>query len=474
MLTLPLGPKTHTHQFPWVTLAILVVTVLSSALSFRDLDRLEDLFLENESGRTLLRAQLAVVAAGCEPWGFSSAACLELKQVPADQPDLLRVRLSKAISGLKRREIRRLTPLLTRPESLRRQIRDHGGVPPETVLEFETADAKATDFRGSALRERGFLSRDSVSLGSLARAQATHGGWMHLIGNMAFLLFFAIALEQRLGRIAVLGLYILTGTFGLAVSAWGIPPGVPIVGASANVFGVAGAFAWLFRRESIRVWVSLFFVHNRTVELPSWMFFAAFVLTSEFAGLLSAGTNVAHDAHLAAFALGFGAAWIAGRLERLPEGFLYPSHAREFAAARIERDPRRRYKALYRLVQQGALGKAVRDRLFETVLEQQEPATLGHYLREVLPVDFKLRLAEGDLGWFRALRPDWDLRPVIRGADPQALTRTADALVHQREYAAGLRLYGLYLHLFPRSSRAAGIRETIRNLEDLMKGGRVA
>jgi len=91
-----------------------------------------------------------------------------------------------------------------------------------------------------------------------------HGGIFHLLGNMWFLWIFGPAVEDRLGAGKFLGVYFATGLVGdlsqalLDVAFLGEPQ--PVIGASACIMGLAGAywFAFPFSKVCVFYWIWLF------------------------------------------------------------------------------------------------------------------------------------------------------------------------------------------------------------------------
>jgi membrane associated rhomboid family serine protease len=81
-----------------------------------------------------------------------------------------------------------------------------------------------------------------------------HAGWAHLFFNMVFLWVFADNIEDAFGHFGFLLFYVLCGIAGAAVHALVYPQSpVPLIGASAAVSGVLGAYILLFPRA--RMWV---------------------------------------------------------------------------------------------------------------------------------------------------------------------------------------------------------------------------
>jgi membrane associated rhomboid family serine protease len=122
-----------------------------------------------------------------------------------------------------------------------------------------------------------------------------HGGALHLAFNMIALFFFGPRLEMRLGGERFLGLYVVSGLAGAALSV--VTPFATIIGASAAVFGILFAFSRYYPRERIYIW-GVLPVESRILVL----FLAGF---SIWAGLTGSGGNVAHFAHLGGFVGGW-------------------------------------------------------------------------------------------------------------------------------------------------------------------------
>ncbi|MDX2118662.1 MAG: rhomboid family intramembrane serine protease [Planctomycetota bacterium] len=132
-----------------------------------------------------------------------------------------------------------------------------------------------------------------------------HGGSWHLIGNMLALWVFGASVEDRLGRIGYLALY-LTGLVAAGL-AHIFTDRAPAIGASGAVAAVSGAFFVLFPRTRVRVFMVFFMIG--IVEIPAMWFIGAAV----FLDLISqqfGGDDVAHAAHLGGYALGMSVAAI--------------------------------------------------------------------------------------------------------------------------------------------------------------------
>ena len=98
-----------------------------------------------------------------------------------------------------------------------------------------------------------------------------HGSWPHIVGNCLFLWVFGNNIEDSMGRLRFLAFYLLCGLAGAAAQVAVDPTSpVPVVGASAAISGVMGAYLVLYPR----VWVNMLFIFIiiiRIIPLPAWV-----------------------------------------------------------------------------------------------------------------------------------------------------------------------------------------------------------
>ena len=132
-----------------------------------------------------------------------------------------------------------------------------------------------------------------------------HAGPAHVIGNMAFLVLFGMNVERRLGAVATLVLYFLSGFAALALFvAFNRSFTGPLVGASGAVSGIVGMYLFLFRKRTVEVlWTAV--VTGGLVRVPATVV-ATFWIGLELlqAVLLNDKVLVAHWAHVGGFAGG--------------------------------------------------------------------------------------------------------------------------------------------------------------------------
>ncbi|MGP4047767.1 rhomboid family intramembrane serine protease [Streptomyces sp. 2A115] len=146
---------------------------------------------------------------------------------------------------------------------------------------------------------------------SVLTAMFLHGSWLHLLGNMLFLLIFGNNIEDRLGHLRYVLFYVACGyaaAYGFALV--NADSGDPLIGASGAIAGVLGGYLVLYPKA--RVWVLVPFLIFLPLRLPAWTVLGSwFVLQAVYssgAGVSEAGT-VAYVAHVVGFLAGMVLAW---------------------------------------------------------------------------------------------------------------------------------------------------------------------
>jgi len=144
-------------------------------------------------------------------------------------------------------------------------------------------------------------------------AMFMHGSWDHILGNMLFLGVFGKNVEDALGRVRYLGLYVVGGFVATATqTAMTLLAGnaadarVPNLGASGAIAAVLGAYLVLFPGRRIFGLLGIF-----PVRISAYFFLGFWFLYQLFEanfGLLNAralGGGTAFFAHVGGFVFGY-------------------------------------------------------------------------------------------------------------------------------------------------------------------------
>ncbi len=149
------------------------------------------------------------------------------------------------------------------------------------------------------------ISNPTAGFITLFTSMFLHAGWLHLGGNMLYLLIFGDNVEDRFGHFKFLVFYILCGlAAGLAQYAVSMSSENPTLGASGAIAGVLAAYLVLFPGRKVRVLLAAWIVN-----LPALLVIGVWIVIQLVSGLgtLSNATTsggVAYMAHIGGFAAG--------------------------------------------------------------------------------------------------------------------------------------------------------------------------
>ena len=167
----------------------------------------------------------------------------------------------------------------------------------------------------SQLLDQAFGSWWNSTAASIVTALVVHASWLHLLGNLAYLWVFGIKVEQALGALAMLLIFMLGGMLANVIVALRLPQlETPIIGASGAVSAVVGAYLGLFPRRRIGLFLPLG-VYLQFARVPALLVIGSwFTLQLLYTAFGPINAAVAWWTHLAGFALGLSFALIARAL----------------------------------------------------------------------------------------------------------------------------------------------------------------
>jgi membrane associated rhomboid family serine protease len=139
----------------------------------------------------------------------------------------------------------------------------------------------------------------------LLSALFIHADWLHLLGNMLFLVIFGLPAERALGSRRFLALFLIGGAFANLIGAWSLAGQLrPIIGCSGAVSAMLGAYLALFPRARLGLVLPLG-LYFQFIHVPAALLIGMWVLLQLlFTWAGPAFGTVVWWAHLAGF--GFG------------------------------------------------------------------------------------------------------------------------------------------------------------------------
>jgi membrane associated rhomboid family serine protease len=177
------------------------------------------------------------------------------------------------------------------------------------VLNVAAFAGQLVDGSSHLVQEFGFIPADGLAdAPRVFGSMFLHGGFLHLIGNLIYLWIFGNNVEDVLGPVRYLGLYLLSGVAGHAAHlATNVGSMVPTIGASGAISGLLAAYLIRFPRAKVQS-LLLLFVFLRWVRLPAaivigyWLVLQVINGAADLGG--GPGGGVAWFEHLGGFAAG--------------------------------------------------------------------------------------------------------------------------------------------------------------------------
>ena len=153
-----------------------------------------------------------------------------------------------------------------------------------------------------------------------------HGGWMHFIGNMAFLWVFGDNVEDAMSRWRFALFYALCGLAAAgAQAAIDLDARIPMIGASGGIAGLLGAYLLLYPRARVLTLIPLgpLFFWKRLPAMLLLMIWFGLQFVQEWLQPAGGG-GVAHAAHIGGFVAGMA---LIGLFKRGDVRFFAPAAA---------------------------------------------------------------------------------------------------------------------------------------------------
>ncbi len=145
-------------------------------------------------------------------------------------------------------------------------------------------------------------------------AMYVHAGALHVLMNMLILTLMGVPFEDRIGTGRWTTIYLVSGIIGGVVDAgFAAAAGTSHIGigASGAIFGIMGAFAYLYPRDEIPMILGFIFLQ----KVPVMWAVLVMVLIETFY-LFGVNDNIGHIVHVASFIAGIAIAVPLGRMSK--------------------------------------------------------------------------------------------------------------------------------------------------------------
>lgn len=154
------------------------------------------------------------------------------------------------------------------------------------------------------------LKPKSPDLVSLITYQFLHGGLLHLLGNMFFLVIFGFSAEAAIGHFRFLLFYLIAGVAGgVLYSAVNASGSTALVGASGAISGVMAMYLGVFRLRKIEFFY-WFYIFVGFIRAPALAVLPLYLANELYNFYTQPDSSVAFMAHTGGFLAGAVLIWI--------------------------------------------------------------------------------------------------------------------------------------------------------------------
>jgi len=266
-----------------------------------------------------------------------------------------------------------------------------------------------------------------------------HADAWHIAGNMLFLWVFGASVEDRLGRLGYLLLYI-SGAVGAGAAHVALVKST-VIGASGAIAAVSGAFLVFFPRTNIRTFV--FFIRVGVFDIPA-AWFIAFAIVRDFLFMGDHSDSVARYAHLGGYGVGIVTALtLLGFKVVAPEPYDAISL---FRHGQRRRQIREAVQESHRRIQKKTA--AAESTIVDTVAED----------RAAVATRLNAHDFEGAMKAYAVLLERHAKTPGAACLSRRQQLEVSNAFFNAREYATAMAAYERFLDTYPRDPEIAHVK----------------
>jgi membrane associated rhomboid family serine protease len=162
---------------------------------------------------------------------------------------------------------------------------------------------------------RGVLNYPSENIYMLFTSMFMHANFIHLLGNMYFLWIFGDNIEDMVGMVKYILIYLSCGVVaGLAHAFLTGHPEIPVLGASGAVSGIMGGYLLLYPNTRIKLFTMfsrasllcpMYYLRPITLNLPIWFYLGVWFFGLQMLNVSLGVPGVAWFAHIGGFVFGY-------------------------------------------------------------------------------------------------------------------------------------------------------------------------
>jgi membrane associated rhomboid family serine protease len=338
MFLLPIGLGNSLHRFPWTSLAIVIlcsfITVDNLATQNPELQEIQSqshkrevelwpdyIFLVKQQSAKIenlrelgshIDLDLEVLNKYRPYTSFHDSSMDLLKNIASENEIEMTFQLQLSISKM-------LQSLdIQSPEKFPEELKKT-----EEYKRIKAVRAHNMAAQKNLYNKLNYLSFHNFHLKSIFTSVFSHLSWVHLFFNCIIILFIGSLLEQKIGHLRLMGLFLFGGSIPLIVQIL-VDREIAVLGASGGVYAILGYFYisfYHFRMNYFLFYVCIYTVINLPIKWSIPLFFFTIDITSV---LLNINSGVSHIAHVTGLILGLIIGHYDKKRQKLLTDQIYP------------------------------------------------------------------------------------------------------------------------------------------------------
>jgi membrane associated rhomboid family serine protease len=348
-----------------------------------------------------------------------------------------------------------------KPKSWPKEARKH-----EMYEAYVKEYAELDNSRKVLSKEFDMNNYDNKSFFGTLRASFTHGDYLHLFGNLLFLVIFGVWVNQRMGSAWTMGVFLLGSFIGLYSQILANPDGY-VLGASAGISALMGSFFAFFYAAEFHFLFTFGFMYFKRLAIPLYWVFPAFYVAADFTALLGReSTGVAHLAHLVGFVVGVALGFLHKKLYPVPKGQLFAPESELLTQLKQASNPSAVWTH-YREIMKWNLqnNEATEQFLAKSAIlgvnfkDQKEFKICSNYISQYLLRCFRKSEVSSIINSLENFPPQFSLKEIVKDVPLRQILQIADFSASKSYFHAAL---GLYQSAFPKLNHPKQI-EAVNN-----------
>jgi len=470
------------YKLPWMTFILVAAILIWSFQSFDQVDTIETRYLRSEHLLRILESKVKMLASICDSEGsLKKTSCETVKKISKETFQNLNQPLQKFVLALPKSistntEAATFQNIIFGEDFFKKNEDKLSGS--EAFQQWKREQSLFDEELNEHNRASGLLSKGNWNLKTLTKAQFIHGGYAHLIGNLLFFIFLSVFVELRVGAFMYLFVFLAGGYAGLSAHLlFTSSAAITLMGASANISGIAGAFTYFFWRKNMKVFVSYAFMYNKIISIPVYFFFPALVLAGDIAGALeasSSGGGVAHLAHLGGFAIGSLSAFLIQKLDNLPPDFSFNEEFLRFHNAR-KLEPAQKFTEMLELLKLNPENQKTHKVILRELLVVRDWKDLNASEKQYLQNWFHYHLSsqkkntEALLNSLEKTHPSWISKVFLKSFSGKDLQQWLNESERRELHVAAFHLIQSLFQLHPKLNSNSEWTDRFNRIESQMQ-----